>query len=625
MITIDHSDYIMSIFRFSGKFILIVSDRVAKLNHKKSLNERMQSETTKHINEVLYMSKIVVYKGIGIGKCHLISDEEIQISDEPVLPQQIDDEIARYETAKATVIGQLKALREHTRKTVGESEAMIFDAHLMMIEDPMLVDATNDKIRVHQEKAEKAVTSVRNELSAMFSQIDDPYIRERGRDVEDVSDSLVKSLLGIDQASLSLLNEPTIIVARDLKPSETVMLSKQVKGIILEIGSVTSHAAIVAKAKGIPTIIGDTGICERVQSGDRIILDARKNQIIINPDELTAQDYNVRLNLEYKEKIRLSSLKDLEAATLDGHTVKLYANVGSVADTVMGKDQGGRGVGLLRTEFLYMNNTHFPTEEEQFDQYRKIAQAAGGEVIIRTLDIGGDKTLPYFSFPEESNPFLGFRAIRFCLENPDIFKTQLRAILRASDFGKVKIMFPMIATAQEFRAGKARVLEAMSELRTEAISFDEKIEVGIMLEIPAAVMITDLLAKEVDFFSIGTNDLCQYTLAVDRMNNRVSHLYQPLNPSIIRLIDMAVKGAHSYGREIGICGEMASDEMAALVLIGLGVDELSVSPSMIPVIKEKIRSVRYSDLLSWVELIKNLDSQDEIIASLEGSLENANQ
>lgn len=571
------------------------------------------------------MSKIVVYRGIGIGKCHLISDEEIQISDEPVLPQQIDDEIARYETAKATVIGQLKALREHTRKTVGESEAMIFDAHLMMIEDPMLVDATNDKIRVHQEKAEKAVTSVRNELSAMFSQIDDPYIRERGRDVEDVSDSLVKSLLGIDQASLSLLNEPTIIVARDLKPSETVMLSKQVKGIILEIGSVTSHAAIVAKAKGIPTIIGDTGICERVQSGDRIILDARKNQIIINPDELTAQDYNVRLNLEYKEKIRLSSLKDLEAATLDGHTVKLYANVGSVADTVMGKDQGGRGVGLLRTEFLYMNNTHFPTEEEQFDQYRKIAQAAGGEVIIRTLDIGGDKTLPYFSFPEESNPFLGFRAIRFCLENPDIFKTQLRAILRASDFGKVKIMFPMIATAQEFRAGKARVLEAMSELRTEAISFDEKIEVGIMLEIPAAVMITDLLAKEVDFFSIGTNDLCQYTLAVDRMNNRVSHLYQPLNPSIIRLIDMAVKGAHSYGREIGICGEMASDEMAALVLIGLGVDELSVSPSMIPVIKEKIRSVRYSDLLSWVELIKNLDSQDEIIASLEGSLENANQ
>lgn len=571
------------------------------------------------------MSKTVVYKGIGIGKCHLIRDEQVQISDELVLPQQIDDEITRYETAKATVIGQLKALREHTRKTIGESEAMIFDAHLMMIEDPMLVDATNDKIRVHQEKAEKAVTSVRNELSAMFSQIDDPYIRERGRDVEDVSDSLVKALLGIDQDSLFLLDEPTIIVARDLKPSETVMLSKQVKGIILEIGSVTSHAAIVAKAKGIPTIIGDTGICDRVQSGDSIILDARKNQIIINPDESTTQDYKVRLELEYKEKIRLSSLKDVEATTLDGHTIKLYANVGSVADTIMGKDQGGRGVGLLRTEFLYMNNTHFPTEEEQFDQYRRIAQAAGEEVVIRTLDIGGDKTLPYFSFPEESNPFLGFRAIRFCLENPDIFKTQLRAILRASDFGKVKIMFPMIATMQEYRSGKARVSEAMSELRAEGIAFDDKIEVGIMLEIPAAVMITDLLAKEVDFFSIGTNDLCQYTLAVDRMNNRVSHLYQPLNPSILRLIDMAVKGAHSYGREIGICGEMASDEMAALVLIGLGVDELSVSPSMIPVIKEKIRSVHYSDLLSCVELIKNLDSQDEVIASLEGSLENANQ
>lgn len=569
------------------------------------------------------MSGIVVFKGIGIGKCQLIRDDQIQISNELILPDKIEEEIARYENAKAKVIEQLNALKDHTLQTVGEKEAMIFDAHLMMIDDPMLVDATTDKIR-QRETAEASVTSARNELVAMFSQIEDPYIRERARDIEDVSDSLVKTLLGIDTINLSLLSEPTIIVARDLKPSETVMLGDQVKGIILEIGSVTSHAAIVAKAKGIPTIIGNTGICDRVQSGDVIVLDARKNQVLINPDEASFAVYQERMNCEIQENIRLSSLKDLEAITLDGHKIKLYGNVGSLQDTLLVRSQGGRGVGLMRTEFLYMDNSHFPTEEEQFDQYRRIALAAGEEVIIRTLDIGGDKTLPYFTFPVEANPFLGFRAIRFCLENPAIFKTQLRAILRASHFGKVKIMFPMIATMQEFRAGKIMVREAQSELRSEGIPFDEKIEIGIMLEIPAAVIVTDLLAKEVDFFSVGTNDLCQYTLAVDRMNNHVSHLYQPLNPSIIRLIDTAVKGAHSCGREIGICGEMASDEIAALVLIGLGVDELSISPSMIPLIKEKIRSVQMKDLQEWVEPIKYLVSQDEIIASLERSLEHVN-
>ncbi|MEI8198582.1 MAG: phosphoenolpyruvate--protein phosphotransferase [Eubacteriales bacterium] len=569
------------------------------------------------------MSGIVVFKGIGIGKCQLIKDDPIQISDELILPEKIAEEIARYEYAKAKVIVQLNALKDHTLLTVGEKEAMIFDAHLMMIDDPMLVDATTDKIR-QRETAEASVTSARNELVAMFSQIEDPYIRERARDIEDVSDSLVKTLLGIDTINLSLLSEPAIIVARDLKPSETVMLNDQVKGIILETGSVTSHAAIVAKAKGIPTIIGYAGICSIVQSGDIIVLDARKNQVLINPDEESFAVYQERMNCELQEKIRLSSLKDLEAITLDGHKIKLYGNVGSLQDTLLVKSQGGRGVGLMRTEFLYMDNSHFPTEEEQFDQYHRIAQAAGEEVIIRTLDIGGDKTLPYFTFPEESNPFLGFRAIRFCLENPAIFKTQLRAILRASHYGKVKIMFPMIATMQEFRAGKVMVREVQSELRSEGIPFDEKIEIGIMLEIPAAVLITDLLAKEVDFFSIGTNDLCQYTLAVDRMNSHVSHLYQPLNPSIIRLIDIAVKGAHSCGREIGICGEMASDEIAALVLIGLGVDELSISPSMIPLIKEKIRSVYMKDLQEWVEPIKHLDSQDDIVASLERSLEHVN-
>lgn len=568
------------------------------------------------------MSGIIVYKGIGIGKCQLVQEIIYNIREDLVPAISTDKEMDLYENSKASAALQIQKLKDHAEKYVGQEEAAIFDAHLMMIDDPMLTGAIKENIVKSNFSAEKAVITARDELIAKFLKIDNDYIRERAKDIEDVSNRILDIMLGVISNPLENITEPVIVVAKDLKPSQTVLLNENVKGIVLETGSKTSHAAIVAKAKGIPTIIGKTGICDNVHNGDMVILDAQNNKLILNPEADVLNDYTEKYNLELKRKEYLKTLKNLSAETKDGHKIKLYGNVGSAEDTKVVRAQGGEGVGLLRTEFLYMDNTHFPTEEEQFEQYRKIAELAGEEVIIRTLDIGGDKTLPYFKFPEEMNPFLGLRAMRFCLERRDIFDTQLRAILRASNFGKIKIMFPMIATVDELRSGKQCVEEAKTALRAEGISFDENIEVGIMIEIPSAAISADLLAKEADFFSIGTNDLCQYTIAVDRMNTHVSKLYQPLNPSIIRLIDMAVKGAHSHNREIGVCGEMASDELGALTLIGLGVDELSVSPSMIPVIKEKIRSVNYSDLKTWVEKLKNLNTETEVISELERSLQN---
>lgn len=570
------------------------------------------------------MPGIIVFKGVGIGKCRLVQEVEYKTNKELISTDMIQEEIKRVEDTKLTVINQLENLKTYALENVGEEEAAIFDAHLMMVEDPMFLDAIYNKVKTQSYSADRAVIETRNELVALFEQMDDEYIRERAKDIEDVSNRMLDILLGIDSNPLENIDEPTIIIAQDLKPSETVLLNENVKGIILGMGSVTSHAAIVAKAKGIPTIIGITDIYKKVSVGDLVILDVGKKEIFINPDKDILATYTEVIELQAKEKERLKTLKDLEAVTLDGHKIKLYGNVGSLAETKHVIEQGGKGVGLLRTEFLYMDNTHFPTEQEQFEQYKKIAEQGGEEVIIRTLDIGGDKLLPYFKFPEEMNPFLGFRAIRFCLERKDIFHTQLRAILRASAYGKIKIMFPMVATIEELREAKECLEEAKKSLTKENIEFDKNLEVGIMIEIPSTAIAADLFAKEVDFFSIGTNDLCQYTLAVDRMNTHVSHLYQPLNPSIIRLIDIAVKGAHTQDCEIGVCGEMASDELSALVLVGLGVDELSVSPSMIPIIKEKIRLSKYSDLKLMAQKIKNLETESEIIKEVERSIKNVN-
>ena len=562
----------------------------------------------------------IVYKGIGIGKCKVVQEFQYQIREEIISPAGTSAEMEAFETVVVQAVAQIRKLKEHARVRIGEEEAGIFEAHEMMAEDPMLLDAIRTKIGTKGFSSEKAVLSARDEFVTMFMNIEDAYIRERAHDVQDVCGRFLDLLLGVNSNPLEDLDEATVVIAKDLKPSQTVLLDENVQGIALEIGSATSHAAIVAKAKGIPTIIGEEDITQKVKDGDLIVIDARKNKILINPNANVLYGYREQAKAEAAEKERLAGLRDLDAVTLDGRRIKLYGNIGSAMEAKRVGDQGGRGVGLTRTEFLYMDNSHFPTEEEQFIQYRKITESAGEEVIIRTLDIGGDKTLPYFSFPEELNPFLGFRALRFCLERRDIFDVQLRAILRASAYGKVKIMFPMIATLDEFRKAKQCVENAKDALRNEGIPFDEAIETGIMVEIPSAAIFADILAKECDFFSIGTNDLCQYALAVDRMNPHIKDLYQPMHPAIIRLIKGVVEAGHGNGREVGVCGELGSDELGALMLLGLGIDELSVSLSMIPVIKERIRSVRYEDLKEWVAGCLDLDNEAAVKEELERRL-----
>lgn len=541
---------------------------------------------------------------MGSAVVHQEIERSSLVKKETIKKDQIAEEILLFEENVKRAINELEALKKHTLETVGEEEAEIFEAHGMMLEDPMLIDAVKDRIENQFLQGAWAVCEVREDLVQQFMAIDNEYIRARAQDVKDVTDRILGIYLGIEEVNLGNIKKDTIMIASDLKPSETIQLNEFVKGIILEEGSVTSHAAIVAKAKGIPTIVGVNHACAMIHENDLVILDACKNTFFINPSEAIQEEYQGLLLEQEKEKKRLRSLVDAEARTQDGHTIKLYGNVGSVEEAILVREQGAKGIGLLRTELLYMDNDHFPTEEEQFSYYRQIAELMTEETIIRTLDIGGDKNLPYYELPKEQNPFLGKRAIRLCLKETELFKTQLKAILRASHYGKIKIMFPMISCLEELRKSKAILETAKEELREKGIPFEEQIEVGMMVEIPATAISADIFAKEVDFFSIGTNDLCQYTCAVDRMNSEVAHLYQPLHPGILRLIDMTIAAAKQYNIEVGVCGEMAGDKEFACLLMGMGVEELSMSPSMINRVKDKIRNSRFEDMKILAEKTK---------------------
>jgi phosphoenolpyruvate-protein phosphotransferase len=503
--------------------------------------------------------------------------------------------------------------------TVGLSEAQIFEAHLDMANDPMFIDLVINKINSDFVNAEYAVLEARNEIVNTFMKIQDEYLKARAKDIIDVTDTLLRNLLGIENQSIGNVSKDTIIVAKDLKPSETVQLNNYIKGIILEEGSITSHAAIVAKAKGIPTLVGVEGALNSIKDNSIVIMDCDNTEIIVNPSEEQLKYYSKLEEEQSKEKIRLSSYKDKKCLTKDGHEVKVFGNVGSSEEAMFVKENGGFGIGLLRTELIYMNSDHFPTEEEQFEYYSQIVKLIPNEVIIRTLDIGGDKMLPYYKFPEEMNPFLGLRAIRFCLQNKEIFKTQLRAILRASAFGKVKIMLPMISNLEEILESKKLIQQAKNELKQEKVDFDENIEVGIMIEIPAAAISSDILAKEVDFFSIGTNDLIQYSCAVDRMNKNVSYLYDPYHPSILRLIKMTIESAKKNHIEVGVCGETAGDPDYAMILVGMGIDELSMSASMIPIVKDRIAQYSKEELSKIMEMVmQQIDSKSAYQALIGG-------
>ena len=469
--------------------------------------------------------------------------------------------------------------------------------------------------------AEYAADTVAANTVAMFESMDNDYFRERAADVKDVTFRLKCNLLGVLIPNLSLVDEDSIIVAHDLTPSDTAQLNQYAKGFATAIGGRTSHSAIMARSLEVPAVVGCAGVMEACQHGDLMILDAVNGEVIVNPDEATIKEYEAKAQAYKEEKEALKVLLHAETITVDGHQVELAGNIGTPKDVEGVINNGGEGVGLYRTEFLYMNSQEFPTEDEQFEAYKTVLEGMNGKkVVVRTLDIGGDKKLSYFTFPEEMNPFLGYRAIRLCLDRKDIFRTQLRALIRASKYGKLCIMFPMIATLDEFREAKGVFEEEKAKLIAEGVEVSDSIEVGMMVEIPAAAVNADNFAKEADFFSIGTNDLVQYSMAADRMSEKVSYLYQPLNPSLLRLIKMTIDGAHKNGRWVGMCGEMAGDAMAAPVLLGLGLDEFSMSATSILPARKMINSLKKSEMEEMANKALTLATSSEVTQLIKDTL-----
>ena len=552
--------------------------------------------------------------GIAIARAIVYVKQELTVVQQSI--NDVQAELDRFNAAVAKSKDQLNTLKEKTASEMSEEEAAIFDAHSMFLEDPEFVGAITQAVENDKINAEAATKAVVDQFYAMFDAMDDPYFKGRAADIQDVGDRLLRNLMGIEIMDISHLDEDAVIVAEDLAPSDTATMDKvHVKGFATDIGSRTSHTAIMARSLEIPAILGLQDITKTAKTGEIIIVDGSTGEAIVDPTDEELAEYKEKQKAFEAYMAELAELKDQDAETTDGHKVKVVANIGSPKDVEGVVRNGGKGVGLYRSEFLYMNSDEMPTEDKQFAAYKTvIEQFKDGEgVIIRTLDIGGDKKLPYLPLEEEMNPFLGLRAIRLCLSKPDMFKTQLRAILRASAFGKTRVMFPMIGNVGEVRQAKAILKECMQELDAEGVDYDHDLEIGIMVEIPSAAITADIIADEVDFFSIGTNDLCQYTLAVDRMNQNVSYLYDPLHPAILRLVKNVITQSHNKpGKFTGMCGEMAGDPVAALILLGLGLDEFSMSASSIPQVKKIIRSVSFEQAKAVADKAMTMQTGAEI-------------
>ncbi|WP_270822286.1 phosphoenolpyruvate-protein phosphotransferase PtsI [Aeromonas sp. QDB14] len=565
------------------------------------------------------ISGILASPGIAFGKALLLKEDEIVINQGKIPAEQIDAEINRFLEARTKSAAQLEAIKEMAGRTFGEEKEAIFEGHIMLLEDEELEGDIRSFIKEHKASADRAVHEVIEQYAKMMADLDDPYLRERATDFRDIGTRLVKNVLGIAVVNLSTIDEEVILVAKDLTPSETAQINlKYVLGFVTDIGGRTSHTSIMARSLELPAVVGTNDITERVKNGDMLVLDAINNQVIINP---TADQLNEAKKFQAQfqaEKDELAKLKDLPAITLDGHQVEVCANIGTVKDTEGAIRNGAEGVGLYRTEFLFMDRDALPTEDEQFKAYKEVAEAMPDQpIIVRTMDIGGDKELPYMNFPKEMNPFLGWRAVRIFFDRTDIMHAQLRAILRASAFGKLRIMFPMIISVEEFRSLKATVETLKAELRAEGKDFDESIEVGIMIETPAAAVMAHHMAKEVDFFSIGTNDLTQYTLAVDRGNEMISAMYNPLSPSVLTLIKMVIDASHDNGKWTGMCGELAGDERATLLLLGMGLDEFSMSAISVPRIKKLIRNTNFEDVKAMADQALSFATAAEIEACVD--------
>ncbi|MBC5256048.1 phosphoenolpyruvate-protein phosphotransferase PtsI [Klebsiella pneumoniae] len=561
------------------------------------------------------ISGILASPGIAFGKALLLKEDEIVIDRKKISADKVDQEVERFLSGRAKASAQLEVIKTKAGETFGEEKEAIFEGHIMLLEDEELEQEIIALIKDKHMTADAAANEVIDGQATALEELDDEYLKERAADVRDIGKRLLRNILGLAIIDLSAIQDEVILVAADLTPSETAQLNlNKVLGFITDAGGRTSHTSIMARSLELPAIVGTGSITAQVKNGDYLILDAVNNQVLINPSNEQIEALRSLQAHVAEEKAELAKLKDLPAITLDGHQVEVCANIGTVRDVEGAERNGAEGVGLYRTEFLFMDRDALPTEEEQFAAYKAVAEACGSQaVIVRTMDIGGDKELPYMNFPKEENPFLGWRAVRIAMDRKEILRDQVRAILRASAFGKLRIMFPMIISVEEVRALKKEIEIYKQELRDEGKAFDESIEIGVMVETPAAATIARHLAKEVDFFSIGTNDLTQYTLAVDRGNDMISHLYQPMSPSVLNLIKQVIDASHAEGKWTGMCGELAGDERATLLLLGMGLDEFSMSAISIPRIKKIIRNTNFEDAKVLAEQALAQPTTDELM------------
>jgi phosphotransferase system enzyme I (PtsI) len=563
-----------------------------------------------------FLHGIAASNGIAIAKAYRLVEPDLSFEQKKV--EDTNAEVDRFRQAMSKSTAELEAIRDRAKVDLGADKAAIFEAHLLVLSDPELNAPIEDKIQSDKVNAESALKETADMFIMMFEQMDNEYMRERAADIRDVTKRVLAHLLGVQLVNPSMIAEEVIIVAEDLTPSDTAQLNRQfVLGFTTNIGGRTSHSAIMARSLEIPAVVGTKTATEEINNGDLVIVDGLKGEVHINPTpELVEQYRKVHEGYE-AQKAEWAKLVNEPTVSSDNHHVELVANIGTPKDLKGVIENGGEGVGIYRTEFLYMGRDQLPTEDEQFESYKAVLEGLTGKpVVVRTLDIGGDKELPYLDLPKEMNPFLGFRAIRLCLEEQDIFRTQLRALLRASIYGNLKIMFPMIATLDEFRAAKALLEEEKQKLLAEGQKVSDEIELGIMVEIPSTAILADQFAKEVDFFSIGTNDLIQYTMAADRMNQRVSYLYQPYSPSILRLVKMVIDASHAEGKWTGMCGEMAGDETAIPLLLGLGLDEFSMSATSILKARSQIRNLKKSDMEKLAQEVLNMQTTAQVIEAV---------
>jgi len=561
------------------------------------------------------ISGILASPGIAFGKALLLKEDEIIIDRKKISADRVEQEVQRFLDGRKKAAVQLEAIKIKAGETFGEEKEAIFEGHIMLLEDEELEQEIIALIKDEHATADAAAYSVIEGQAKALEELDDEYLKERAADVRDIGKRLLQNILGLHIVDLSAINEEVLLIAKDLTPSETAQLNlNKVLGFITDIGGRTSHTSIMARSLELPAIVGTGNVTSQINNDDYVILDGVNNQVYVNPTASVIDELKAVAHQYTTEKNELAKLKDLPAITLDGHQVEVCANIGTVRDVAGAERNGAEGVGLYRTEFLFMDRDSLPSEDEQFQAYKAVAEAVGAQaVIVRTMDIGGDKDLPYMNLPKEDNPFLGWRAIRIAMDRTEILHAQLRAILRASAFGKLRIMFPMIISVEEVRFLKNELETLKAQLREEGKAFDEQIEVGIMVETPASAVIAHHLAKEVDFFSIGTNDLTQYTLAVDRGNDLISHLYNPMSPSVLTLIKQVIDASHAEGKWTGMCGELAGDERATLLLLGMGLDEFSMSAISIPRIKKIIRNTNFEDAKALAEQALAQPTADELM------------